>query len=76
MTFRPNTTKLAAASLLIASSLILGGCETLDQFITPGTKVDIRGERISVLPKAAAVETDPKLANEAVKLPKPVVNSE
>ncbi len=76
MTFRPNPTTLAAASLLLASTLTLGACETLDQFITPGTKVDIRGERIAVLPKAAAVETDPKLANEAVKLPKPVVNAE
>jgi len=61
---------------VLASTLSLGACETFDQFLTPGTKVDIRGERISVLPKAASIEADPKLAGVQVVLPKPTVNPE
>ncbi|MEQ1755115.1 MAG: PQQ-binding-like beta-propeller repeat protein [Micropepsaceae bacterium] len=72
----PKQLKLAAASLVLVSALSLGACETFDQFITPGTKVDVRGERISVLPKAAAIEADPKLAGQPVVLPKPSVNAE
>jgi outer membrane protein assembly factor BamB len=76
MSFRHTQFKLAAASLVLASTLSLGACETFDQFLTPGTKVDIRGERISVLPKAASIEADPKLAGVQVILPKPTVNPE
>jgi outer membrane protein assembly factor BamB len=76
MSFRHTQIKLAAASLVLASTLSLGACETFDQFLTPGTKVDIRGERISVLPKAASIEADPKLAGVQVILPKPTVNPE
>lgn len=76
MSHCPKQLKLAAVSLVLASTLSLGACETFDQFITPGTKVDVRGERISVLPKAAAIEADPKLAGLAVVLPKPSVNAE
>lgn len=67
---------VAAVSFAVAATLALGGCETMDQFITPGVKVDIRGERIPVLPKAAAVEVDPKLAAVDVVLPKPSVNAD
>lgn len=74
MTFRFNRAPLAAASLLIASAVSLSACETFDQFLTPGTKVNIRGERVSVLPTARTIDADPKLVAEAVKLPKPVVN--
>jgi len=74
MTFRFTPQKLAAASLLAVSAFSLGACETFEQFLTPGTKVDIRGERIPVLPTARTVEADPKIAGEAVKLPRPVVN--
>ena len=76
MSLRSSQFKLAAAISVLAGTLSLGACETMDQFITPGTKVDIRGERISVLPKAAAVEADPKLASQPVVLPKPNVNAE
>lgn len=74
MILRLKKTKLAAACLLTVSALALGACETFDQFITPGTKVNIRGERVSVLPTARTIEADPKLAGEAVRLPKPVIN--
>jgi len=65
-----------AVPFVLAGLLSLGACETFDDLITPGKKVDIRGERISVLPKAAEVEADPKLANVAVVLPKPSVNKD
>ena len=68
--------RLSAVPFVLAGLLSLGACETFDDFITPGKKVDIRGERISVLPKAAAVEADPKLANVPVVLPKPSVNAD
>ena len=76
MSHLPKPIKLAVASLVLASVLSLGACETFDQFLTPGTKVDVRGERISVLPKAAAIEADPKLAGTPVVLPKPSVNAD
>lgn len=74
MMFRLNPAKLAAMSLLAASALTLGACETFEQFLSPTQKVDIKGERVPVLPGARGVEADPKLAGEAVKLPKPVIN--
>jgi outer membrane protein assembly factor BamB len=70
MTLRLSSKTLAASMLVLA----LGGCETFDQFLSPPSKSNIRGERVSVLPTARTVEADPKLANEAVKLPKPVAN--
>lgn len=73
MTFRVPYSSVAALSLLAFS---LSACETLDQFITPGVKIEVKGERVAVLPSASAVEVDPKLKNEPVVLPKPVVNSE
>ena len=48
MTNRLNRASLAAASLVLVSAMSLSACETFDQFITPGKKVDIRGERVSV----------------------------
>ncbi|MDZ4866720.1 MAG: PQQ-binding-like beta-propeller repeat protein [Alphaproteobacteria bacterium] len=76
MTFRLKPKTLAAVSLLLATSVSLGACETFEQFLSPPNKANIRGERVSVLPTARTVEADPKLANEAVKLPKPTVNAE
>jgi outer membrane protein assembly factor BamB len=65
---------LPAMPLVLVGLLSLGACETFDGLITPGQKVDIRGERVSVMPKVAAVEADPKLSGVAVVLPKPSVN--
>ncbi|NOT39566.1 MAG: PQQ-binding-like beta-propeller repeat protein [Alphaproteobacteria bacterium] len=73
MTYRVSSRSVAALSLLAFS---LSACETLDQFITPGVKVEVKGERVAVLPSASAVEVDPKLKNDPVVLPKPVVNAE
>jgi outer membrane protein assembly factor BamB len=76
MTLRLSPSSLAAVSLIALGALSLGACETLDQFITPGTKIEVKGERVSVLPTSAAVEADPKLKNDPVVLPKPVVNTD
>jgi outer membrane protein assembly factor BamB len=76
MTLRLSPSSLAAVSLLALSALSLSACETLDQFITPGTKIEVKGERVAVLPQSAAVEADPKLKNDPVVLPKPVVNTD
>ena len=76
MRFSSGRKPVLAVPFVLAGLLSLGACETFDDFITPGQKVDIRGERISVLPKAAAVEADPKLAGVAVVLPKPSVNAD
>lgn len=73
MTFRVSSRSVAAISLLAFS---LSACETLDQFITPGVKVEVKGERVPVLQTASAVEVDPKLKNDPVVLPKPVVNAD
>ena len=76
MTLRLSPKSTAALSLLALSAFSLSACETLEQFITPGTKIEVRGERVSVLPTASAVEADPKLKNDPVVLPKPVVNAD
>jgi outer membrane protein assembly factor BamB len=76
MTIRLSSTHLAAASLLVVSSFALGACETFDQFLTPGVKIEVKGERVAVLPTSSAVEADPKLKNEPVVLPKPVANTD
>lgn len=74
MTIRLTSTTLAAFSLLAVATLSLSACETFEQFLSPPNKANIRGERVPVLPSARTVEVDPKLTNETVKLPKPVVN--
>ena len=70
--------RLSSSSLAALSVLAFGlsACETFDQFLTPGTKVEVRGERVSVLPSANTVDADPKLTNEPIVLPKPVVNAD
>jgi outer membrane protein assembly factor BamB len=71
MTLRLSRSSLAAVAL---GAFSLSACETFDQFITPGTKIEVKGERVAVLPTSTAVEADPKLKNDPVVLPKPVVN--
>jgi len=68
---RPRST---AVLLVLLASAALGGCETLDQFITPGTKSKIKGERVAVLSSDQSIEPDPKLKDQQVILPKPFVN--
>ena len=68
---RPRST---VAALVLLSSASLAGCETLDQFIQPGTKDRIKGERVSVLTTDQSVEPDPKLRDSRVVLPQPFVN--
>jgi outer membrane protein assembly factor BamB len=68
---RPRST---VASLVLLSAVSLAGCETRDQFIQPGTKDRIKGERVSVLTTDQSVEPDPKLRNTKVILPQPFVN--
>src|SRR5262245_25693172 len=68
---RPRAT---VALFAILSSASLAGCETLDQFITPGSKDRIKGERVSVLTTDQSVDPDPKLRDSKVVLPQPFVN--
>jgi hypothetical protein len=60
MTFRLNPKTLAAVSILLATSVSLGACETFEQFLSPPNKANIRGERVSVLPTARRVDADPR----------------
>ncbi len=68
---RPRST---VALMVLLSSVSLAGCETLDQFITPGSKDRLKGERVSVLASDQSIEPDPKLRNQQVVLPAPFVN--
>jgi len=68
---RPRAT---VAALVLLSGLSLAGCETLDQFIQPGTKDRIKGERVAVLTTDQSVDPDPKLRDSKVVLPQPFVN--
>jgi len=68
---RPRST---VVSMVLLSSISLAGCETLDQFIQPGTKNHIKGERVAVLASDQSIEADPKLRNTQVVLPQPFVN--
>lgn len=68
---RPRAT---VALFVLLSSASLAGCETLDQFIQPGSKDRIKGERVSVLATDQSVTPDPKLRDSKVVLPQPFVN--
>lgn len=68
---RPRAT---VALFVLLSSASLAGCETLDQFIQPGSKDRIKGERVSVLATDNTVTPDPKLRDTKVVLPQPFVN--
>jgi outer membrane protein assembly factor BamB len=63
-----------AAIFVLLSSAVVSGCETLDQFIQPGSKERIKGERVAVLTSDQSVNPDPKLRETKVVLPAPFVN--
>lgn len=68
---RPRST---VALLALFASASLAGCDTLDQFIQPGSKDRIKGERVAVLTSDQSIEPDPKLRTAQVILPTPFVN--
>src|SRR4029079_2970175 len=68
---RPRST---VALIVLLSSVSLAGCETLDQFIQPGSKDRIKGESVSVLATDHSVDPAPKLRHTVVVLPQPFVN--
>ncbi|MBI1209978.1 MAG: PQQ-binding-like beta-propeller repeat protein [Alphaproteobacteria bacterium] len=74
MCLRSNRPRATVALLILLSSASLAGCETLDQFIQPGSKDRIKGERVAVLSADEAVTPDPKLHDKQVVLPQPFVN--
>jgi outer membrane protein assembly factor BamB len=67
----------------LALPLLLGGCDTADQFgnalgvsdwFNAPTKSDLKGERISVMSLDASLQPDPDLAKTQVLLPAPYIN--
>jgi outer membrane protein assembly factor BamB len=74
MRVRFNRPRATVAFVFFLSTISLAGCDTLDQFIQPGTKDRIKGERVSVLTTDQSIEPDPKLRDTKVVLPQPFVN--
>ena len=74
MRLRLNRPRTTVALVLLLSSVSLMGCETLDQFIQPGSKDRLKGERVAVLSSDQSVDPDPKLRDTRVILPQPFVN--
>ncbi|MDW8444395.1 MAG: PQQ-binding-like beta-propeller repeat protein [Acetobacteraceae bacterium] len=66
--------RLARRSLLAGLAPALGGCSLWDLAFAD-TKPPLPGERIAVLPREAAAEPDPSLADLPVELPPPVQNA-
>lgn len=66
--------RLARRSLLVGLAPALGGCGLWDR-VFADTKQPLPGERLAVLPREAAAEPDPSLADLAVELPPPVQNA-
>src|SRR5436305_9067311 len=68
--------------LPIAARLVLAGCDTIDMvsnltsgWFSGGKKLNIKGERISVLSEDESLKIDPELAKTRVVLPKPYRNA-
>lgn len=69
-------TRRATTNLIVAGSLaaVLGGCETVEDLISPGEEEKLPGERISVMVLDTQLEADPRLAGAGMTLPPPVRN--
>src|SRR3546814_629819 len=61
-----------AAIALAVAAIALGGCDTLDIF--GSSEEVIPGERIPVLLDETSLEPDPRVADLAVRLPRPIEN--
>jgi outer membrane protein assembly factor BamB len=70
--------KMRSLTLLgsVAAALALSGCETVSDYLGPGEKITIKGERVAVLNTDQAAKADTSLAGVDVKLPAAQVNSE
>jgi len=66
--------------VLVAASLLLGGCSMLDEvgswFSTSGKKSNLRGVRIPVMSLDADLKPDPTIAGTPIQLPPPYRNPE
>jgi outer membrane protein assembly factor BamB len=68
--------QLAGLGLLLGLAGVLGGCETVNDYLGPSEKVTIRGERIRVLNTDKSVEPDAEIAGVEVKLPPAAANAD
>ncbi|HET7086376.1 MAG TPA: PQQ-binding-like beta-propeller repeat protein [Rhizomicrobium sp.] len=72
--------KSRALCLVVAASLLLGGCSVLDEvgswFSTSGKKSNLRGVRIPVMSLDSDLKPDPTVAATPVQLPPPYRNPE
>ena len=66
--------RLARRSLLAGLAPALGGCSLWDS-VFADTKPPLPGERLAVLPREAAADPDPSLAEVPIELPPPVQNA-
>src|SRR3546814_7760067 len=60
----------------LVSVLALSGCDSIQGWFYSDTKVNIPGERISVLAFDSQLDPDPQLADVPVELPKPWSNAD
>lgn len=60
----------------LVSVLALSGCDSIQGWFYSDTKVNIPGERISVLAFDSQLDPDPQLADVPVELPKPWANAD
>lgn len=68
------TARIPRLGLIVATALVLAGCETIGGWINPAEDPPLPGERISVLTLEQSLEADPRLAGLSVVLPAPYVN--
>lgn len=68
--------RIAPALLLAGLSMALAACDLFPDWLGEPEDDPLPGERISVLALERTVEPDPRVADLAVKLPRPYVNTE
>jgi outer membrane protein assembly factor BamB len=70
--------KMRSLTLLgcAAAAMTLAGCETVSDYLGPGEKITIKGERVAVLNTDQAAKADASVAGVDVKLPAAKVNAE
>jgi len=71
---RRRTRQVVTAAIWAVLGLGLAGCETVDDWFSPGEEDKLPGERISIMNLDVALEADPRLAGIDILLPEPVTN--
>lgn len=62
--------------LVVLTALALAGCDTVSDWFARDTKLNVTGERISVLAFDSQLDPDPQLAETPVVLPRPWRNTD